>query len=535
MNCAYCGGEFIPGARFCAECGRAPDSDAPVMQPATSAVPVFGRHDFSQPAATFDGDDDYYGDDDYGGDDDDYERAASGETPRLLVMAVWGALGGLLAVPAVWLAGQAVTQWSENQDLSNFALVLRVSFGATGAAAGFAIALGVAFGRVHAGDRFNPLPLVVGAGAVGAAFAMFDTVLFGANETQLVAKAAGLGALIGLSTSLSLGGAAACAAVLGGLELLTVTRSSFALSAGADSSDLWRHLGVLAALGAACGIGASLPTGGVLRWPSRTARVLAISPMVLATVALVAVVGAGAVTAKEFSDIGKARDAASSLLDSSSTETDSSYSDYTATTYVARETFTPIATWRYTSTKSSGDKTSVSLAAGRFYNVADAPAISKAASPTDGSCSIDEERDLVAPFTLTLTNANAEFGQEVLTKIVKGSANSSSGGPALSAVVWYFDGPDCKDLSLSDTLSVKSTETLDAGESTELSGYLILSGARSPLHPDGDAAAFGGLWLVVQPQYYDTGETITTTSGPWRTEGTGSSAAGVIPLDELRP
>ncbi len=324
MICATCGAGLREGAKFCGSCGVAVAVESP-----TVAVPVVEVASEPDPFGEwFDSD----FDEDatvarrqvgssvtapvapvgsswgppppvFGGFAEVSEPRAmgSGGVPRFVTMTLWGAVGGLLALPLLWGAGKIFEAVIKGGGFDDLEQTLRLAFAAAGAAMGLAVALGLAAGRLQAGGRFNVAAVVTCTGAMAAAFAAYDQVLVGSSEAELIVKAAGLGALLGATSSFSLTGALFGAGGFALAESLWPHAAAFGLG-GTDEVSRALLMGPLFGLIGACiGLGASTPLG-LLRWPRvRPYPRLAVAPF--AVLGVVALLGAGGVTAVEVASV----------------------------------------------------------------------------------------------------------------------------------------------------------------------------------------------------------------------------------------
>jgi hypothetical protein len=231
----------------------------------------------------------------------DQGQDATNDWPRWLQMALWGAIGGILTVPLIWLAGKGFEAYyrDRNVGLDGLETMFRVVFGGIGAAIGLGLGIGILLGRIRAGGSPNLVTVVASTVATAAMFAAYDTFLIGSNETELLWKSIALGAAIGAAATFSLGGAAGGAAAFAILQSTHGTQANlFSVFENADmvtAGEAIRSVGLLTLVGAAIGLGAATPTG-MLRWPSPRLRyAFTLTPFV--AVALIAVGGAGAVFA----------------------------------------------------------------------------------------------------------------------------------------------------------------------------------------------------------------------------------------------
>lgn len=122
------------------------------------------------------------------------------------------------------------------------------------------------------------------------------------------------------------------------------------------------------------------------------------------------------------------------------------------------------------------------------------------------ACSVQMDRDLVAPFSFKVTNANTGFSQKVFAKVV-GAANYQGEGATLAALTFYTDGPSCSSLFLdpysgSKTLGCASNDQIVGGESVTCEGFFILRGVVGPGYADGDNERI----TVASPQVYQDSE-----------------------------
>lgn len=239
------------------------------------------------------------------------------------------------------------------------------------------------------------------------------------------------------------------------------------------------------------------------------------SPAVL-TLTLLSAVVVGACGSGARSGIGTAGSTAS-------TTTPCDFSSCPAASSVTTtptQAFTPVDTWTFAlKDPDSADSAAGSVALGRFGPASAAPSFDPTESVTTGPCTVDQERDLVAPFEFQMRNTDQQLTQEVkasLWAISLKNAGSSDIGPWVQASAFYGAGPQCLGVTSpsytgpQQSLGLDSGGQLPPGGTVTVDGYLILQGIVTPAHPNGDPAVFRDLSLGL-----DQTQVIDSTSSNW--------------------
>lgn len=200
-----------------------------------------------------------------------------------------------------------------------------------------------------------------------------------------------------------------------------------------------------------------------------------------------------------------------------------SYVGPSPTPTVASQAFTGVSLTYYQTTQ-TGDTSTVTVELGAPGAAADAPGVrGGTVDEAIAACDLDEERDLLVPFSVRMTNTDDGLSQQVETDlyIEAGDRGPLSDEESVGRVAFYSDGPDCDDTGLDGGkfLGLQSTDGLAPGTSSAIGGYLILGGAVSPTYPEGDPALLdAGLQPlgVLAGQRDGEGTSYSIGAGPWQ-------------------
>ena len=197
----------------------------------------------------------------------------------------------------------------------------------------------------------------------------------------------------------------------------------------------------------------------------------------------------------------------------------------------------PAAEWSASSRSSSGDTQTLVLELGRFDVIDNVVPSGELDPRAAAECELDEQRDLVGPFTFRVTNSNVEFDQQVVAHL-RGDTSGESVDSAVvvTAVVADSDGTvQCEDI-LSESsadeatnggLTAQSEGPIEPGESVTVHGYFIAFDVRSPAHPEGDPTFFTRRYLYFNDALPIDDSILIEESGVWED--------GKMPLAQAAP
>jgi hypothetical protein len=166
--------------------------------------------------------------------------------------------------------------------------------------------------------------------------------------------------------------------------------------------------------------------------------------------------------------------------------------------------FSAAASWTFTLTGDNGDTTNVSLEADRFSSIDKAPPLPSGETAAALSCTIDRERDVVAPVVLRLSNANAQLSQRLYVSFNAIDDRDPSGDDAvLDYAAFFSDGPQCGSITRfgyfggQSSLDVASADGVSPGNNVRVEFYLILHNFITANEPEGDESILRNIALVL--------------------------------------
>jgi hypothetical protein len=204
-------------------------------------------------------------------------------------------------------------------------------------------------------------------------------------------------------------------------------------------------------------------------------------------------------------------------------------------------TFSPAAHWAFRLVGDNGDTTDGSLDAGRFATIDKAAPLPSGQTATGLPCTVDSERDVVAPAVLSLTNANASLSQKLYMSLYAVDDRSPQSDDAiLNAAAFYSAGPQCTSITRwtysqgQSALQLGSVDPVPPGNNVTVEVYLVLHNFITPQAPEGDESLLRNIGLVV---YLGGGSEhgprqVTRLSGP---KGGKYSGWPRLPLAPLAP
>jgi hypothetical protein len=170
----------------------------------------------------------------------------------------------------------------------------------------------------------------------------------------------------------------------------------------------------------------------------------------------------------------------------------------------AAPTFSPAAHWTFRLVGDDGDTSDGSLEAGRFATVDKVSPLPSGQTATGLPCTLDRERDVVAPAVLTLTNANASLSQKLyLSLYAIDDRKPQSDDAILNAAAFYSNGPQCTSITRwtyfqgESALQLGSVDAVPAGNNVTAEVYLILHNFITPQAPKGDESLLRNIALVL--------------------------------------
>lgn len=169
------------------------------------------------------------------------------------------------------------------------------------------------------------------------------------------------------------------------------------------------------------------------------------------------------------------------------------------------EPFVPRESFTWTLERPSGDAITVAFSVGKLTLPAKAAPLKSGRNWHPGDCVVDDDRDLLAGFTFTVSNANSSLSQQVAAAIDGPLMNKIPDGTSLIAIAYYSDSLKCTALVTDpytggSALGLGSNEKLEPGESIEIEGFLVLKGVRGPGYETGDPARVKAISPMLVPR-----------------------------------
>jgi hypothetical protein len=122
------------------------------------------------------------------------------------------------------------------------------------------------------------------------------------------------------------------------------------------------------------------------------------------------------------------------------------------------------------------------------------------------SCQVNDEKDAIEPFEITVTNTTKRYSASPAVDITGATPHGEY--PGVSAEIGYSNGPQCVELNASgyppneedQYLAFGPSEPLEPGAHTAAPGYLIIPNYYSPARPGGNPAKIRDVVLEMGPQ-----------------------------------